>query len=176
MFLKLCVQLVHFILWRFYFSFESFGWKKSDCWVVSAIFSWSTGPFCPWMISIQLVERTGALQCVLNVVESERRYLYISDSLGSRRPHSNRVSTSACDTRLNCIVPSLHIVVWHYPPWLGKEHSNRVRHSNHSQARRALGSRRPRSNRVSTSACDTRLNCIVPSLHIVVWHYPPLVR
>ena len=42
------------------------------------------------------------------------------------------------------------------PPWLGKEHSNRVRHSNHSQAQRALGSRRPHSNRVSTSACDTR--------------------
>ena len=36
------------------------------------------------------------------------------------------------------------------PPWLGKEHSNRVRHSNHSQAQRALGSRRPHSNRVST--------------------------
>ena len=30
------------------------------------------------------------------------------------------------------------------------------------QARRALGSRRPHSNRVSTSACDTRLNCIGP--------------
>ena len=35
------------------------------------------------------------------------------------------------------------------PPWLGKEHSNRVRHSNHSQARRALGCRRPHSNRAS---------------------------
>ena len=42
------------------------------------------------------------------------------------------------------------------PPWLGKEHSNRVQHSNHSQAQRALGSRRPHSNRMSTSACDTR--------------------
>merc|ERR1711911_268636 len=37
-----------------------------------------------------------------------------------------------------------------------------VRHLSHSQARRALGSRRPHSNRVSTSACDTRLNCIWP--------------
>merc|ERR1712055_582215 len=43
-----------------------------------------------------------------------------------------------------------------------------VRHSNHSQARRALGSRRPHSNRVSTSACDTRLNCIVVMSHILV--------
>ena len=54
------------------------------------------------------------------------------------------------------------------PPWLGKEHSNRVRHSNHSQAQRVLGSRRPHSNRVSTSACDTRLNCIVVMSHILV--------
>ena len=94
-------------------------------------------------------------------------------TLGSRRPHSNRVSTSACDTRLNCIVLMSHILVWHYPPLVRPQHSNRVRHSSDSQARRALGSRRPHSNRVSTSACDTSLNCIVPSLHIVVWHYPP---
>ena len=97
-------------------------------------------------------------------------------ALGSRRPHSNCVSTSACDTRLNCIVVMSHILVWHYPPLVRSQRSNRVRHSSDSQARRALGSRRPHSNRVSTSACDTRLNCIVLMSHILVWHYPPLVR
>ena len=35
--------------------------------------------------------------------------------------HSNRVSSSACDTCLNCRVSISHIIVmWHYPPWLGK--------------------------------------------------------
>ena len=97
-------------------------------------------------------------------------------ALGNRRPHSNRVSTSACDTHLNCIVVMSHILVWHYPPLVRSQRSNRVRHSSDSQARRALGSRRPHSNRVSTSACDTRLNCIVLMSHILVWHYPPLVR
>ena len=48
------------------------------------------------------------------------------------------------------------------------------------QARRALGSRRPHSNCVSTSACDTSLNCIgskcichcicICLLYLQVWH------
>ena len=104
------------------------------------------------------------------LVRSQRsnRVRHSSDSqarraLGSRRPHSNRVSTSACDTRLNCIVVMSHILVWHYPPLVRSQRSNRVRHSSDSQARRALGSQRPHSNRVSTSPCDTRPNCIVPS-------------
>ena len=90
-------------------------------------------------------------ECVRHSSDSQARR-----ALGSRRPHSNRVSTSACDTRLNCIVVMSHILVWHYPPLVRSQRSNRVRHSNHSQARRALGSRRPHSNRVSTSACDIR--------------------
>ena len=97
-------------------------------------------------------------------------------ALGSRRPHSNRVSTCACDTRLNCIVVMSHILVWHYPPLVRSQRSNRVRHSSDSQARRALGSRRPHSNHASTSACYTLLKCIISIWHVVIWHYPPLVR
>ena len=92
-------------------------------------------------------------------------------ALGSRRPHSNRVSTSACDTRLNCIVVMSHILVWHYPPLVRSQRSNRVRHSSDSQARRALGSRRPHSNRVSTSACDNRLNTLASTEYTVLVLY-----
>ena len=48
-------------------------------------------------------------------------------------------TTTGGDTRTECLrtacnnCPKVYIVVWHYPPWLGKEHSNRVQHSNHSQ-------------------------------------------
>ena len=50
----------------------------------------------------------------------------------------------------------------------------RVRHSNHSQARRALGSRRPHSNCVYRIECiDSK--CIDPCLHILVCHYQSLV-
>ena len=62
------------------------------------------------------------------------------------------------------------------PPWLGKEHSNRVRHSNHSQAQRALGSRRPHSNRMSTSACDTRPELYCSQLTYSGVTLSPLVR
>ena len=89
--------------------------------------------------------------------------LYILKQM-CRRPHTNRVRHSY---ELYCSQLT-YIVVLHYPPWLGKKHLNRVRHLNHSQARRALGSRRPHSNRVSTSTCDKRLNCIVLMSHILV--------
>ena len=90
------------------------------------------------------------------------------------------ISNISMYIHLNCIVLMSHILVWHYPPLVRSQRSNRVRHSSDSQARRALGSRRPHSNRVSTSACDTRLNCIWPKciclciclclLYLHVWH------
>ena len=69
----------------------------------------------------------------------------LRDSLNSHQGHT----WTAC-IEPKCIDPSLHILVWHYPSLVSlksrRPHSDRVRHSNHSQARRALGSRRPHSN------------------------------
>merc|ERR1712105_30927 len=75
-------------------------------------------------------------------------------ALGSQRPHSNRVSSN----RVRQLSQSVCMGVTLSLGWLGKPEprsggavyvSNRVRHSN--QARRALGSRRPHSNRVSSN-------------------------
>ena len=76
MFQQLYVQVVHFILGRFCFILEFFLLKK----VIAKLFLQHGGqlvPFYPWKISNQLGETSGALKCVLNVIESERRlFLY----------------------------------------------------------------------------------------------------
>merc|ERR1712105_465163 len=80
-------------------------------------------------------------------------------ALGSQRPHSNRVSSN----RVRQLSQSVCMGVTLSLGWLGKPEprsggavyhsnrvsSNRVRHSNPD--RRALGSRRPHSNRVSSN-------------------------
>ena len=59
-------------------SFLNFFLKK----VIAKLFLQQGGqlvPFYPWKISNQLGETSGALKCVLRVLESERRFFYISD-------------------------------------------------------------------------------------------------